>query len=188
MEKKGFSKPSCPRWEDFPDIELYMDQVIFVLEKHLAVFFPEEKSLTSTMINNYVKQKLVQPPRNKRYERGQLARLFSICILKSFMQLSDVRDLMENLENGRGEREVYELFADQMQRALGCVFGAEDVRGEMPDDPNEGALLSALIAVASIIESRRMLCLAKENWPVRAVSDSEKKDKAEKKEKKEKKK
>ena len=53
----------CPRWHEFPDIDLYMDQLVTILEKNLIVFEQiwGEKIITSTMINNYVKQKVVVP-------------------------------------------------------------------------------------------------------------------------------
>ena len=71
----------CPRWDELPDIELYMDQVLSVLERKLKIFAePEEKIITSTMINNYVKQKVIKPPLNKRYDRYHLAYFYVICV------------------------------------------------------------------------------------------------------------
>ena len=58
----------CPRWKELPEIDLYMDQVVSILEKYLSVFmeYEGEKIITPTMINNYVKQKVVDPPIKKR--------------------------------------------------------------------------------------------------------------------------
>ena len=49
-----------PRYEEFPSLELYKDQIILVLSKNFApfVYNEEEPILTSSMINNYVKQKI----------------------------------------------------------------------------------------------------------------------------------
>ncbi len=45
-----------PRWDELPDIELYMDQVVTLIEKHVRFLsINEDKLLTSAMINNYVK-------------------------------------------------------------------------------------------------------------------------------------
>jgi len=41
-----------PRWSDLPEIDLYMDQVIALMEKYIPY---NEKILTPSMINNYVK-------------------------------------------------------------------------------------------------------------------------------------
>ena len=42
----------------------------------------EEKLLTPTMLNNYVKQKVVYPPKDKRYNEKHLAYLIVVCTLK----------------------------------------------------------------------------------------------------------
>ena len=51
-----------PRWEELPAFDLYMDQVITLLETYLRPLLGdvrEETILTSAMINNYVKLKLI---------------------------------------------------------------------------------------------------------------------------------
>ena len=63
-----------PRWEELPDIELYMDQVITLIERYLAPLLEEadeenNKIITSAMINNYVKLGIMPKPIKKRYER-----------------------------------------------------------------------------------------------------------------------
>src|SRR5665647_352842 len=84
----------CPRWNELPNIDLYMDQVLIFIEKNTAVFAESGKfkSLTKTMINNYVKQKKIRPPRKKRYNRTHLAYFMVVSILKRFMNLSEISD------------------------------------------------------------------------------------------------
>ncbi|WP_288153450.1 DUF1836 domain-containing protein, partial [uncultured Sharpea sp.] len=57
------------RWQELPDFDLYMDQVIGLIEKSLSFLKlnEDDKVVTSTMINNYVKAKLVTPPIKKKY-------------------------------------------------------------------------------------------------------------------------
>ena len=113
----------CPTWSDFPDIELYMDQVIRVLERYLTPFFPEEeKCITSTMINNYVKQRMLPPPENKRYGKKHLANLFMISILKRFMQLSHISTLLEHLIREMGEEGAFDLFSRELTASLARLF------------------------------------------------------------------
>ena len=71
-----------------------MDQVLLILEQSLVPDLPEppaepprrskqgERPITASMINNYVKQGLIEPPRKKRYTRQQVASLLLICLLK----------------------------------------------------------------------------------------------------------
>ena len=61
----------CPRYNELPGLDLYMDQVLSVIEEVMKPFHPEEKAMTSSMVNNYVKQKIVTPPVNKKYSRKQ---------------------------------------------------------------------------------------------------------------------
>ncbi len=123
MSKEKTKSFTCPVWSDFPDIELYMDQVISVLERYLAPFFPEEeKCITSTMINNYVKQRLLSPPENKRYGKKHLANLFMISILKRFMQLSDISILLDNLVRELGEEGAFNLFSKELTASLARLF------------------------------------------------------------------
>ena len=66
----------CPRWEELPKLLLYMDQVILVLEETLSLFVEEKENVvTSTMINNYVKHKVIPAPVKKKYEKEHLANL-----------------------------------------------------------------------------------------------------------------
>ena len=75
-----------PRWNALPDIELYMDQVVAVMEKQLSLYqenYAEDARLiTPSIINNYVKLKIIPAPVKKRYSREHLAYLIIICILK----------------------------------------------------------------------------------------------------------
>ena len=61
----------CPRWNELPEIELYIDQVIYILESNLSIFNKHSDTplITSSMINNYVKQHILKPPTKKKYNR-----------------------------------------------------------------------------------------------------------------------
>lgn len=174
----------APRWEDFPDIELYMDQVISVLEKHLSLFASEgEKVITSTMINNYVKQKLIPPPENKRYGRRQLAFLYVVCILKKFMQLSRIRILLENLNKGRTQEEAYLFFARQLDSAMQLVFEKAMPEAMEIRDAAEDCVRSAAAAFAVIVYSEAVFAEAEKDWCLEQQKAEERIKKAEEKEK-----
>ena len=53
-----------PKWEELPDIGLYMDQLEKLLNKYLSIYNDgdEEKLITRAMINNYVKNGLIPKP------------------------------------------------------------------------------------------------------------------------------
>lgn len=184
MAFEAYKAYRAPRWEDFPDIELYMDQVISVLEKHLLLFASEgEKVITSTMINNYVKQKLIPPPENKRYGRRQLAFLYVVCILKKFMQLSRIRILLENLKEGRTEEEAYLFFARQLDSAMKPVFEAAMPESDKSGDSAEDCVRSAVSAFSVIVYSEAVFGEAEKGWNLAKEKAEMKSKKAEEKEK-----
>lgn len=82
-------KKILPTWEELPDIELYMDQVVALTNRYLGND-TKEKMVTSSMVNNYVKMKVMPAPVKKKYTRTHLMYLIVICILKQVMPLSSV--------------------------------------------------------------------------------------------------
>lgn len=114
----------CPRYAEFPQVELYMDQVLQVMEQALAPFDPpgREKLLTSTMVNNYVKQNLVPPPLKKRYGRDHLAYLLMICVLKQVLPIGDIYQLIHLQTDACPTAQAYDYFCDTLEAALSTVF------------------------------------------------------------------
>ncbi len=187
METKSSVSYTCPSWSDLPDIELYMDQVISVLERYLSPLYPEEeKCITSTMINNYVKQKLLPPPENKRYGKKHLAYLYMISVLKRFMQLSDIGLLLENLIAEQGEEGAFTFFGQELSAALSGLF---DEGEKIPLKKGKAArvIRTCCEAFAAILYSRSVFVSAafqpKEEGDEKKEKEKKDKDKKEKKEK-----
>lgn len=137
-----------PRWNELPSIELYMDQVLSLLQHTLSVLEldPDSKAVTSTMINNYVKQKLVEPPQKKRYQRNQLARLYAICTLKRCFSIAEIYTMIHALRNRYENYEAYDLFCQEMENALSAVFAPQDSKESVSDTdaPSELVALQAV--------------------------------------------
>ena len=82
---------------DIPGIDLYMDQVTTFLQENLRGLSrdPEDdKFLTKTMINNYVKNKVLIPPVKKKYSREHMMLLIMIYYMKSFLSIGDIRTII----------------------------------------------------------------------------------------------
>ena len=97
---KSLDRTEYVRPEDVPDIELYMDQVTTFMEQRLkpATRNPEDdKIMTKTMINNYVKNHLMPPPEKKKYSKEHMLLLIFIYYFKGFMSIGDIQTLMEPL-------------------------------------------------------------------------------------------
>lgn len=83
--------------EDIPDIDLYMDQVTGYIDKVLQNFVTDkdDKILTKTMINNYVKAKLIDQPIKKKYNKNQIMELIMIYHFKNILSISDIEKLFK---------------------------------------------------------------------------------------------
>ncbi len=113
----------CPRWEEFPDVELYADQVLSIIQKHMSFFEDDvEMTFTSNMINNYVKQKIVKPPINKKYDRVHLAYFTVVCLLKRLFAISEICRGIEFLMRSGNVKELYTIFCDELEAAIRTTF------------------------------------------------------------------
>lgn len=149
----------CPRWDELPDIELYMDQVLSVLERKLKIFAePDEKIITSTMINNYVKQKVIKPPLNKRYDRYHLAYFYVICVLKRIFSVGEICVGIAKLHRAYRTAQAYDIFCDELEFALRTVFSGEtDTRAMPSEGTGELIVRTAAMAFANFMYTKYLV-------------------------------
>lgn len=113
----------CPRWEELPEIDLYMDQVVLLLDKVLGPLGdPGEPVVTSTMINNYVKKKLVAAPIKKKYGRGQLAALIVLSVLKRALSIPEIACVMDAMRSELGDEAAYDTFCATLEDTLFTAY------------------------------------------------------------------
>ena len=116
-----------PRWDELPNIDLYIDQLVSFLEQYLAGYIKndnekEEKIITKTMINNYVKHKAIKAPVNKKYNKGHMASLFVIFILKEVYSIHEIEKLI-SLDIETSTIEIsYDRFCSELEKAIRIVF------------------------------------------------------------------
>ena len=83
--------------DEIPKIDLYMDQVLTFLGERLrrtARKSDADMILTKTMVNNYVKNKVMIPPVKKKYGRDHILLLMVIYYMKSFLSIDDIRTIV----------------------------------------------------------------------------------------------
>lgn len=113
-----------PAWEQLPDIPLYMDQVLYVVNGALNRLEPwAEPAATAATVNSYVKAKLLPAPVKKKYGRPQLSRLVMIYALKRVLSMSETGLVLQELHRGREDGEAYALFLS----ALGQGMAGESI-------------------------------------------------------------
>lgn len=145
-----------PRWEELPDIDLYMDQLIGYLEKKLVFLLQtdDEKCVTSTMINNYVKKKIIPAPEKKKYTKIHLAYLIIIITLKKVFSISQIYALIQNIIKQNSLDEAYDNFCSEMESAFNLVF---DGKKDNKNENNDTALKAAALAYAYKMYAQKLL-------------------------------
>ena len=124
-------KIHIPRWHELPEIDLYLDQVVNYLEKYLGQYSvnKEDKVITKTMINNYVKQGIMPAPEKKKYNKTHIAYLMVICILKQVYSISDIGKLITLTIEYFELSKAYNRFCANLEISIKNVF----TRKEFPN-------------------------------------------------------
>ena len=121
-------KIHIPRWNELPEIDLYLDQVVNYLEKYLAQYSvnKEDKIITKTMINNYVKQGIMPAPEKKKYSRAHIAYLMVICVLKQVYSISDIGKLISLTIQYFELSKAYNRFCANLEISVKNVFSKKE--------------------------------------------------------------
>ena len=110
---------SYPKWEDIPNIDLYLDQVLLYVNQVCAPISPDkEKGLTASMVNNYVKHGYLTKPDKKKYQRQQIARLIAITTLKSVFSIQEIAQTLNTLQSQASSEQLYDAFVDYMNQGI----------------------------------------------------------------------
>lgn len=98
--------------DNFPELDLYMDQVIQLFESKLSYTKRNEddKLLTKTMINNYAKGNLLMKIKNKKYTKEHLILIGLIYNLKGALSLSDIKTMFDPIIEAFSKEEDYPLY------------------------------------------------------------------------------
>ena len=110
---------SYPKWEDIPNIDLYLDQVLLYVNQVCAPISPDkDKGLTASMVNNYVKHGYLTKPDKKKYQRKQIARLIAITTLKSVFSIQEIAQTLNILQTQASSDQLYDAFVDYMNHGI----------------------------------------------------------------------
>ena len=104
-------------WDSLPDIPLYMDQVVGYLSRQTAAF-GEGDGLTPAMINNYIKDGLLERANGKKYGQEHLAYLTAIGALKQVMSVREMKVLTTVGREMRAPEKQYEYFCKYLDQAM----------------------------------------------------------------------
>lgn len=112
--------------DEIPELDLYMDQVIQLFENkyNKTLRTEEDKVLTKTMINNYAKDKIFMPIKNKKYSKEHLILISLIYELKGSLSISDIKKVLTPIVSTLNNNEEYDIRS--LYRDYTEVYG-EDV-------------------------------------------------------------
>lgn len=149
------------RYAELPPIDLYMDQLLTYVEEHLRpLVSADEKLLTSSMVNNYVKQHVIPTPQRKRYTRDHIAYLIAICLLKRTFSISDIKRLLEAQAATHDANRAYDFFCTTIEESLRVLFCGtvkSDSLGSWALERSEGFAFALKVAdAANLTPERRM--------------------------------
>lgn len=163
---------SLPDWEQLPVIDLYMDQVLSLIEQYLSIYYEmndNKKFITASMINNYVKLNIIPAPVKKKYSKEHIAYLLIVCTLKQTLDMATIKKILPNDRN-ESIKSLYTSFVKNQSKSFNYV--SENVmkvanpiiefEGDKPDRMNDLILQVATSANAFKILSERITNLASE--------------------------
>ena len=150
-------------WKDIPDIPLYMDQLVSLVERqNLSMYIGE--SLTPSMVHNYTKQEVVPKPVDKRYRQEHVAVLTMLSSLKQVLSIMEIRKLFARLSDiGLTIEEVYSIYLYNLDRemrlAREAISEKKGSRDILAFDNNENVkeknvyILALISAISSFVRS-----------------------------------
>ncbi|GAA6237459.1 DUF1836 domain-containing protein [Apilactobacillus micheneri] len=137
---------SLPKWEDLPKFDLYMDQLIAVVNEAIGPLGMD--TVTRSMVNNYVKQKATFSPVKKKYQTVHVADIIIISLLKPVFSIKDIRQGIDEITKNQFPKQAYDEFIKMLVKKLHHIAD----EGEKPVSDNDTDHL--LNAIADTIINR----------------------------------
>lgn len=145
-----------PRWNELPNVDLYMDQILTFINSSLSECIKngenEEKEkeknqiLTKTMINNYVKNNILEAPVKKKYSKTQCAKLFVICVLKQVFSMNEISSLINIALESTDISHAYNSFCSLFEEAVKSTFEKKEFSKVDTSNEKRYLLKSVLLA------------------------------------------
>lgn len=82
--------------DGYPDIDLYIDQMVKCLNKELRLYGDGESGpVTKSMVSNYTKYKMIPRPAGKHYTKNHLILMTIVFYLKGCFSMEEIQRLMK---------------------------------------------------------------------------------------------
>lgn len=158
MAKASLNK-SYLHAEELPALELYIDQVITLIEQNTKknARMPDEKPLTKMMINNYSKAGLIKPIKGKKYSQEHIVQMLIIYALKGTLSISEIKGVIDGLysDNDFSEAELFVCYEKGLLAQKGACGELQKLLA-LPDtlsDANSSEQFASLMAVCAMSDA-----------------------------------
>lgn len=156
-----------PRYDEIPSIDLYMDQLVSYLEEMLSPLYRlDEKIITRSMVNNYVKQGVLASAAGKKYTRSHIAYLIVICTLKQTFSIAEIDRLIRMQIASFDTHVAYDYYCEAFEAALHALFSPNRTSPQgLMNGANEGdferdLVLASTAAVAYTLYIKASIAVA----------------------------
>lgn len=150
-----------PRYEEIPDVGLYLEQTAYCLTECLK---PLDIVVTGSMISNYVKRGLVKNPVKKLYGREQIAYLLFIAVAKNVLSLEDIQLLIRVQRAIYTPEVAYNYFCRELENILQLVFGLKNTLDEVGMEHTDAKVMlrNTIITAAHKVYLDKSLAVVRE--------------------------
>ncbi len=162
----GLNELKLPRYKDLPDFGIYSEQLVEIVNKALEVMFDEDNKLTKSMVNNYVKHKLMPSPIKKRYYRNHIVYCIVISVLKNILTMAEIdAGILHELKKSPIE-DSYNYFCNKVEEVMRLVINilekqsSPEIKGTASIDidlDNRNGLTLAIVSVCTKVITQKLL-------------------------------
>ena len=103
---------------------LYLEQVTKYINGFLVPIGCAE--ITSSMVSNYVKKRVIEPPVKKQYYADQIGYLFFISIAKNVLSMKNISDMFIIQKKTYDSATAYNYFCSEFENMLWHICGLKD--------------------------------------------------------------
>lgn len=155
-------------WDEWPDIDLYMDQVISYLERYMDYFriYEGEKIITPSIINNNTKDGVLPKPVKKKYPRSLLSNLLMFCITRQVLSGQELAAMLGELNAAEDFSEIHAEFGETLEAELQKTLQAlsDETSGLKDTDRRRLAQMAMKLSLeafsAGTVARKILACLA----------------------------
>ena len=145
-----------PRFRELPQLGLYSDQVVTLVNEVLSPLLPADSHskkdmppFTASMLNNYVRLRILTAPVKKQYSREQVATAIVLCILKQVYSISEIAALISFALDSAELPKAYDRFCALFEQILICTREKRDYAEVIAQDDTIYLLKTVLISCSA---------------------------------------